>query len=133
MGVFGNEYITEGDREDTYKKIINNLSIFYQHVAKWVYVPNLQSASWANSIRTKSEVVADIDHPAYYKGFIISDHLDKIKKRVEKGLKDDGNDLRKFNLDFIYSYFDTLDKISDKAFLNEFLLKFRNNDKINIY
>ena len=78
-------------------------------------------------------MVAGIDHPAYYKGFIISDHLDKIKKRVEKGLKDDGNDLRKFNLDFIYSYFDTLDKISDKAFLNEFLLKFRNNDKINIY
>ena len=135
MGVFGNEYIIESKNKDKVDdEITNLLSIFFQHIAKWVFLPHLQTASWMNSIRNSKNAIRDCNsenHSAYIH-YDLDKNKDTIDKIVVKELSRK-NDISKFDLNFIYSYFDSLDKITDDNYVNNFVLNHRKNDKISVY
>lgn len=137
MGVFGNDYVLEGARDDIEDSIINCLGLLFEHISKWVFIPTKQSISWLNSIKNNRIRLINIKESSkanstYFKQFSIVNNISKINKETVSNLNKNKNDLRKFDLQKIYSDFSSLDLILDIDYLRNYLFKYQYNSSIDI-
>ena len=122
----------EGKNNDQ-KELISFIVLFYEHTAKWKFVPNKQTISWLNTIYRSSDFVRSKQKSrSLYLGFNMKEELNKINEHIVTRLVKQNNDMTKFNLIEIYDYFPTLDDIGDRNKVNNFLAKHLRNYNIHL-
>ena len=103
------------NRSDDEKEITSYLEIFFAHVIKYKVLKNIRSKRWINTINNCLNNLSKIKlkNPASFKGYVLKDHLDTIKKEALKIAINDNRDKNPniFNINEPYQKFDSLDKI----------------------
>ena len=110
------------NKTDVIGQLTSYSIIFYAHLGKLVFANrNALSGSWLTSIYAPADNIKKLknDNPSSYKSFDLN--FDILHDKIIKIIKDDGNDVSKFDMQYIYNEFPTLDSILDRHKLNEFI------------
>ena len=124
--------LLESNTKDDTEIIIVNVAHFYEHVSKFVFNGSKQTISWKRSIFNTSAEIRKMKDTNAYKVFDMKQNFSKINSKTISFLKNEGNDLKQFDLDYIYQEFPTLDSICDINHIIEFLTPYIQNDKIHL-
>ena len=139
MGIYGNNDNIILENKNDFITILNSqLPRFYGHITKLISLPNhIKSGSWLASIYNASEQiikkVKNGSHSVYNK-YDLQEGIKRFHKdTVKYALEDNpGKTEKDFNFDAAYIHFDTLDKITDRTYLNTYMEPYVEGTKLTL-